>query len=620
MTPLPNSLPRFRLSIAAKFFLMLAVVAPLIVAVAVVGDRGLHGMKDETDLIINDNVHVNQVLDSLGAKLARADQVSRLMVSATPARRELLAAELDENIIPGVDRSIALLRRLHAKDAAYERRPAEQFAIGWRQFLELRRTGVLAARRSRTAAANARIVAQLSAVLAPLTKLTETLGQVEVAHATEAHARALRTYNTSRRLSALIALGGLLVGAGSVALLIRNVLPRMKAYSRFATAVAAGDLTARLRPQGTDELAQLGVALNEMVVHGAAAAAQHEAQAEFVDALQMTESEQEAHQLLKRRLERAIPSSDVVVLNRNNSADRLEPTTDVTAGSPFAESLVEAKPRSCLAVRYARPHRESGERDPLIECQVCGKTARRTTCEPLLVSGEVIGSVLIEHSAKLDDEEAGAIKDSVSQAAPVLANLRNLAMAEMRAATDALTGLPNHRAVRDTVKRVVAQASRTVAPLTAVMLDLDHFKQINDTYGHDRGDDVLAAVGSTLESAVRESDFVGRYGGEEFILLLPATAAEQGLLVAEKVRAAVAKIRIPGVDRRITASFGVAAIPEHAGDGDGLVRAADRALYAAKTAGRNRTEVANGGADALVDEDGPEAGTNSHREREIQAP
>ena len=143
------------------------------------------------------------------------------------------------------------------------------------------------------------------------------------------------------------------------------------------------------------------------MVGGAAAAAHLETQAEFVDALQMTESEQEAHQLLKRRLERAIPGSEVVVLNRNNSADRLEPTTDVTEGSPFAESLAEAKPRSCLAVRYARPHRGDRERDPLIQCQVCGKTVgRTTTCEPLLVGGEVIGSVLIEHPRSSDNDEA----------------------------------------------------------------------------------------------------------------------------------------------------------------------------------------------------------------------
>jgi GGDEF domain-containing protein len=105
-----------------------------------------------------------------------------------------------------------------------------------------------------------------------------------------------------------------------------------------------------------------------------------------------------------------------------------------------------------------------------------------------------------------------SINQSVTQAASVLAGLRNLAIAERRAQTDALTGLPNNRNVTDTVRRMVAHASRSVSPLTALALDLDHFKQINDTYGRGSGEEVLAAVGSTLKTACRESDFVGAPG------------------------------------------------------------------------------------------------------------
>jgi diguanylate cyclase (GGDEF)-like protein len=115
------------------------------------------------------------------------------------------------------------------------------------------------------------------------------------------------------------------------------------------------------------------------------------------------------------------------------------------------------------------------------------------------------------------------LRESVTQAAPVLANLRNLALAEFRASTDGLTGLPNKRTIQDTIKRMTAQASRTASPLSAIAFDLDHFKQINDSYGHGRGDDVLATVGAVLSETVRISDFVGRNGGEEFIILLPNT-------------------------------------------------------------------------------------------------
>jgi diguanylate cyclase (GGDEF)-like protein len=207
------------------------------------------------------------------------------------------------------------------------------------------------------------------------------------------------------------------------------------------------------------------------------------------------------------------------------------------------------------------------------------------------VGGEVIGSVLVAHGDPLSDEHRLRVKDSVTQAAPVLANIRNLAIAQLRAATDSLTGLPNARAVQDTLKLLVAQASRMIWPLGAVLLDLDHFKNINDTFGHGVGDEVLAAVGVALQSTVRESDFVGRYGGEEFIMLLPDADRETVVKVAERVRTAIADITVLGGDSAVSASFGVAVFPEDAPDAARLLRNADRALYRAKANGRNRVEV-----------------------------
>jgi diguanylate cyclase (GGDEF)-like protein len=242
-------------------------------------------------------------------------------------------------------------------------------------------------------------------------------------------------------------------------------------------------------------------------------------------------------------------------------------------------------------VRFGRVHRGGADRTALLTCEICGTLPDEVTCEPLLVSGEVIGSVLVNHPGPPADDVAVRIRETVIQAAPVLANLRNLAIAEVRAATDALTGLPNNRAVQDTIRRMVAQASRSVMPLSAALLDLDHFKRINDVYGHSRGDEVLAAVATGLRSSVRESDFVGRHGGEEFLILLPDTGKEQARVVAEKVRAAVATMTPPNMDDPVTASIGVASVPDDAGTADALIRAADRALYAAKGNGRNRVEL-----------------------------
>jgi diguanylate cyclase (GGDEF)-like protein len=205
----------------------------------------------------------------------------------------------------------------------------------------------------------------------------------------------------------------------------------------------------------------------------------------------------------------------------------------------------------------------------------------------------VIGAVLLNHPVPYGEAEEQRIQESVGQAAPDLANLRNLAVAEIRAATDGLTGLPNKRAVTDAMKRMFAQASTTVSPLGLLLLDLDHFKQINDQGGHPVGDQVLANVGAVLRSVLRTRDFAGRNGGEEFAILLPDTGVPAALEIAERVRAAVAEISLAGTDVSVTASIGVVGFPDQATSLDRLEWLADAALYLAKRQGRNRVELAD---------------------------
>jgi diguanylate cyclase (GGDEF)-like protein len=309
-------------------------------------------------------------------------------------------------------------------------------------------------------------------------------------------------------------------------------------------------------------------------------------QREFGETLQVTQNEGEAHALLKRHLERSLAGSDVVVLNRNNSQNRLEAATPVDPETRLGRKLVDSSPSSCLAVRLGRTHAQAVGSEPLLACELCADHDR-TTCTPSLVGGEVIGSVLVAHEEPLTESERSRVDQSVNQAAPVLANLRNLALAEVRAATDALTGLPNARSLRESLVRMIAQAARSELPLAAVLCDLDNFKQINDVYGHEKGDQALAAASAALRASLRESDLAGRYGGEEFLILLPDTPLDGALVLAEKLRDEVAHVAVPGVDRAITASFGVACFPADTPDGDMLIRMADRALYKAKSLGRN---------------------------------
>jgi diguanylate cyclase (GGDEF)-like protein len=306
----------------------------------------------------------------------------------------------------------------------------------------------------------------------------------------------------------------------------------------------------------------------------------------------MASDEEQAHQLLQLHLQRALTATTAVVLNRNNSADRLEAVTPLPDGSPLAEALRGARPRSCLAVRSGRTHREDQARPALLRCSVCASCPGATSCVPLTVGGEVIGSVLLNRPGAYAEAEEEQIRESVAQAAPVLANLRNLAVAEIRAATDGLTGLPNQRAAADTLKRMFALAITTGSPLALLFLDLDHFKQINDQRGHAVGDQVLANVGAVLRNVLRNRDFAARNGGEEFAVVLPDTDIGSALAIAERIRTAIAEISLPGTDVSVTTSIGVSGFPDHANALDRLERLADAALYLAKRLGRNRVELA----------------------------
>jgi diguanylate cyclase (GGDEF)-like protein len=162
---------------------------------------------------------------------------------------------------------------------------------------------------------------------------------------------------------------------------------------------------------------------------------------------------------------------------------------------------------------------------------------------------------------------------------------------ERLARTDALTGLANRRTLDEALLREVPRAARMKQPLSVIMGDLDHFKSINDQYGHQTGDMVLTRAAAAFENEMRPYDLAARYGGEEFLLLLPGVSTVNAVAVAERIREAIEKIKVPQCPRQITASLGVASwaageVPQE------LVARVDAALYLAKGMGRNRVEVA----------------------------
>jgi diguanylate cyclase (GGDEF)-like protein len=164
--------------------------------------------------------------------------------------------------------------------------------------------------------------------------------------------------------------------------------------------------------------------------------------------------------------------------------------------------------------------------------------------------------------------------------------------AKTMASTDGLTGIYNRRGFETRVVETLAAAGRNGLGVSLLMIDIDHFKRLNDEFGHLLGDEVLRQVAKLFSQHVRKNDVVCRYGGEEFAILLPETTTERAHAVAEKLRRVVGDHQFPGVPQSVTISLGIADSPTHAATRDELVRAADAALYAAKQNGRNRVEMA----------------------------
>jgi diguanylate cyclase (GGDEF)-like protein len=225
-------------------------------------------------------------------------------------------------------------------------------------------------------------------------------------------------------------------------------------------------------------------------------------------------------------------------------------------------------------------------------------SVRSELCVPLKVENKVIGVFNAEsfRRAAFTEADEGIMLTLAGQLAMAIDRLRAEVELSRLATLDELTGLYNRRSFFAQAERKLKRDHSSRKPTCAIMLDIDHFKPINDTYGHPVGDRVLRRVADCCQRSVRDVDLIGRYGGEEFVVLLSATDLSSALHVAERLRADVEKSSfLPEYgDPHITISLGVAEAKGERPDLSGLLNNADIAMYAAKQAGRNRVVAANG--------------------------
>jgi diguanylate cyclase (GGDEF)-like protein len=188
------------------------------------------------------------------------------------------------------------------------------------------------------------------------------------------------------------------------------------------------------------------------------------------------------------------------------------------------------------------------------------------------------------------DNELLLLHTVADQLAVAVNQAHLFAQMQQQALTDSLTGCYNRRSFELQLERDLHLATRMRQPLSLIMLDLDNFKHINDQAGHDAGDAALCMLADNLRAELRAVDTAARFGGDEFVIILPQANPEGAMLVAERLRKRISQMEVPDFGQ-VTASFGVATFPTHASSRDTLLVAADRALYNSKDAGRNRVSL-----------------------------
>jgi diguanylate cyclase (GGDEF)-like protein len=362
--------------------------------------------------------------------------------------------------------------------------------------------------------------------------------------------------NHQARNQLLIGLVAALVFVGCVAYVEgRSIVRTIRRLVDAAAAIARGDLKERVPVQGRDEFALLGRTFNQMAFQ-----------------LQTRLEELEAE---RGRL-RDVTSRFSEALGATHDAEQLMPL--------IVEAAIEATSAAGGVL--------VGTGGSLVKAGFPERGTDRLEV-PLQAGSISFGSLLL-FGAEFNEEDRMTAVSLASHAVVALDNARLHRIVERQALVDGLTGLANRRQCEETLEDELARVERFGGSLAVVVADLDWFKDINDRHGHPAGDTVLREFAVLLEETVRDVDLAGRWGGEEFVLVLPGTDLTGGAQLAERIRAALAGRTVLAVDGSpipVTASFGVAAIPP-AKTASELFAAADAAMYEAKRAGKNRVETA----------------------------
>lgn len=313
--------------------------------------------------------------------------------------------------------------------------------------------------------------------------------------------------------------------------------------------------------------------------------------AELMHALDLAQTLDESSEIMSAYLSWLLPETTGTLYLYRNSRDILERKASWGDDTGEVETL---DPTECWGLRRGKPHFSAGQTGLHCKHVSAELSAVPRICLPLVTQGEVIGFLTVSGAA-LDEANGKIERDWVErlteQMALSLNNVQLRLSLRRQSVVDPLTELYNRRFMDESLKRELARTARSGKPIAVVLVDLDHFKHVNDDFGHEAGDGLLREVGRLLRDNVRKCDIACRYGGEEMVLILPECDLETALRRAEGVRAAISALVFSHHGRLVpaSASFGVATSADVIDPGaESLLAAADKALYEAKRTGRNR--------------------------------
>ena len=384
--------------------------------------------------------------------------------------------------------------------------------------------------------------------------------------------------------------------------------------TQVARAFAAGDLKQRANTKGKDEFNILGTVFNQL--------AEQLQQMMHLEKQQTQQLHLQVEKLVKARIEDArqlklvgellqscqneAEAADVVriscqkIFNGSSGALFLSADDGFELASGWGTQRYEAhfEHDSCWAVRRAKSHFYESN-DTALQCDHLHDHTEPVLCIPLLARGDLVGVLSIEPcldfqsaASWLEENQEGAA-NLAEQLALALMNIKLRDSLQEQSLRDALTGLYNRRQMDISFQDAFEEAEERTAPLSVLLIDIDHFKKLNDVHGHAVGDEALKLLADLLEDMFRGSDVACRFGGEEFVVLLPGADLATAVKRAEELRERCQSMTLfsDGKPLNFTLSVGVAALEEGMSQPDELLKRADEALYKAKNQGRNRVET-----------------------------